>query len=170
MTRVNVFSGDITLYEAGGLITAINSGGKWFGGIDGAIQRSAGNMFHSQAQAAMPLSDGQVVFARAMDGRRGRFGSVLFVVDDLKRPLSEILGKGLREADAQRLDTITVPTIRTGVMAGAYEPTVQAALDEMVVAVRDFIASGPTSVQQISFVVYGDADSERYLSDALQPA
>ena len=59
MTSVNVVDGDITQIKADALITAINSGGMWFGGLDGAIQRSSGSMFHGQAQAAMPLTDGQ---------------------------------------------------------------------------------------------------------------
>lgn len=170
MTRVDVFSGDITKYEAAGLVTAINSGGMWFGGIDGAIQRVAGDMFHHQARAAMPLSDGQVVFARAMDGHDGRFSGVLFVVDDLKRPLREIVGAGLREAESQGLETLTLPTIRMGVMLGVCEPTREAALDEMALAVREFTASLWTSVRRISFVVYNDPDSEQYLKTALRSA
>ena len=166
MTHVNVFNGDITQYEAAGLITAINSGGLWFGAIDGAIQQSAGKMFHYQALAAMPLSDGQVVFAPASDGHGGRFGSVVFVVDDLKRPLREIVAAGLREAERRALDSVTIPMIRTGVMLGAHEPTVGTALDEMVLAVREFLATSPVNPQRISLVVYDNPDSERYLSAA----
>lgn len=167
MTRVNVLSGDITSVKADGLITAINSAGMWFSGIDGAIQRSSGGMFHSQAQAAMPLSDGSVIFAPATGDHNGQFGSVVFLVDDLRRPLCELVTAGLQEAERQGLASILLPTIRTGVMAGSYE-TVEEALNGMAVAVREFVASNPVNVQQITFVVYGDPTSEQLLKKALQ--
>lgn len=166
VTSVSVMSGDITQVEAEGLMTAINSGGMWFGGIDGAIQHTAMDMFHSQAREAMPLTDGEVIFARAMDGHKGRYGSVLFVVDDLERPLHEIIMAGLNEAEEQKLTRITLPTIRTGVMAGVYEFSVQAALMEMVLAIMNFRDTNPVNVQHITIVVYNDADSERFLREA----
>jgi O-acetyl-ADP-ribose deacetylase (regulator of RNase III) len=167
MTRVDVLSGDITQVNADGLITAINGAGMWFGGIDGAIQRSAGNMFHAQASAAMPLSDGQVLFAPALHSHNGRFGGVVFLVDNLERPLSELVLAGLQEAERQGLARISLPTLRTGVMAGVHE-TIDEALNEMAVAVREFVASDPVNVHVISFVVYNDSASERVLKRALR--
>lgn len=165
MTHVEVLDGDITRVEADGLITAINSGGAWFGGIDGAIQRCAGDTFHAKA-AAERLVDGKAIFVPSSN-HSGSFRGVLFVVDDLQRPLRGIVTAALREAEEQQLRSVTLPTIRTGVMAGAYEPTVQAALDEMAHAVREFVATSP-QMERICFVVYNDAPSAHYLKRALQ--
>jgi len=78
----SVVQGDISRIESDALITAINSGGMWFGGIDGVIQRSANNMFHSQATSQMPLEDCQSVVAMQNSTHNGAFKNVVFVVDD----------------------------------------------------------------------------------------
>ena len=51
--KVNVVDGDIAAVPAQVLITAVNSGGMWFGGIDGVIMRAAGDQFHGQAAEAL---------------------------------------------------------------------------------------------------------------------
>lgn len=163
--RTSVFDGDITKVPSDALITAVNSSQMWFGGIDGAIQGCAGNMFHGQA-ARTPLIDGEAYLTPALAEHRGRFGSVLFVVDDLKRPLREIVGAGLLAAEKHKFTRVSLPTLRTGVMAGAYEPTVQAALDETVAAVEGFKASGPWYLQELTVVVYRDPQIQDYLEKA----
>jgi len=167
MLNVRVKGGNIAALPANGLITAINSDGMWFGGIDGAIQGVAGPMFHMQAERRMPLSDGEVVFAPALDGHAGLFGSVIFVVDDLQQPLQEIVLAGLQEAERQHLATVTLPSLRTGVMCGVYEPTVEAALDQTVTAIERFREAQPQHVTQLTVVVFNDVPSERYLAERL---
>ena len=109
MLEITVSEGDVTNVPSNALITAINSGGMWFGGIDRAIQRSASNMFHSQAAEQKPLIDGEVIYAPALDGHRGLFGSVIFVIDDLQRPLREIVLTGLQEAERRKCTTVSLP-------------------------------------------------------------
>jgi O-acetyl-ADP-ribose deacetylase (regulator of RNase III) len=55
--KVSVIEGDITRINADAIVTAINSAGMWFGGIDDAIQRAAGDFYHNQAEAKMPLKN-----------------------------------------------------------------------------------------------------------------
>ncbi|MCX6778918.1 MAG: macro domain-containing protein, partial [Candidatus Magasanikbacteria bacterium] len=130
--RIQVRTGDIAREPAEVLITAINSGGMWFGGIDGVIQRAAGKLFHSQAAAAMPLLDGRTVVARnGGHAHSGAFKNVVFVVDDLQQRLREIIYAGLTAADGAGFKTVTIPTIRMGVMLGAVEHTVEEAVEEM---------------------------------------
>lgn len=167
MTNVQIVSGDITQQPADALITAINSEGMWFGGIDGAIQRVAGSMFHAQARNAAPLVDGAALLAGSIDGHRGKFANVIFIIDDLRQPLRNIVSAGLQKAEESRFAEITLPTIRTGVMAGVVEPTVEAALDEMVSAIKAFMATDPKYVRSITIVVYNDAHAERYLAKQL---
>lgn len=168
MVQVNVSSGDIARVEADALVTAINSGGMWFGGIDGVIQRCAGGQFHQQASAAAPLEDGKTVVARGKP-HKGAFRNVVFVVDDLQRPLREVVLAGLRAADEAGFKTVTLPTIRMGVMLGAVEKTVQKAVEEMVAAVTAF-KDNASSVESVTFVVYNDDNTQRLLADALLPA
>ena len=168
-TKVKVISGDITRVSVDALITAINSGGMWFGGIDGVINRVAGNLFHSQAAAKMPLRDGQTVVAcnsgRAHDGA---FKNVVFVVDDLKQPLRTIIYNGLIAASSASFKTVSLPTIRIGVMLGVVEKSASEAVSEMAKGVSTFLAEHHnTPLEQITFVVYRDPDTHHLLESAL---
>lgn len=76
--KTHVIEGDVSKVQADALITAINSGGMWFGGIDGVINRSAGNLFHSQAAKAMPLHHGQVIDAKGGITNQAAFTNVVY--------------------------------------------------------------------------------------------
>lgn len=166
--NVTVLSGDISAVKADGLITAINSGGMWFGGIDGVIMKSVGGQFHEQAKGAMPLKDGQVVVARGGSGTvRAAFQNVIFVVDDLKQPLHNIVLAGLRAAEANGMKSVTLPTIRMGVMLGVVEKSVTEAIAEMSLGIDKFLGEYPESALRITFVVYNDAPTQRLLEDAM---
>jgi len=167
MKKVTVVSGDISKVKADALITAINSGGMWFGGIDGVINRVAGDFFHSQAGNRMPLSDGQTVVAYGTLSNRGAFTNVVFVVDDLERPLHEIVYKGLKAASVAGFATVTLPTVRMGVMLGVVEKSAEQAVQEMAKGVKTFLDDYPTtSIKSITFVVYGEQKTQSLLENA----
>lgn len=155
LTTVNVVDGDITQIKADALITAINPSGMWFGGLDGAIQRSSGYMFHAQAQAVMPLIDGRIVYAPAQGSHNGKFDAVLFIVDDLQKPLYDLVTLALEAAAQHELTSVSIPTIRTGVMAGAYEPRSKA-LTDLAGAINDFTLKHPNKLDEINIVVYSN--------------
>lgn len=163
---LQVIPGDITSQSADALITAINSGGMWFGGINNAIQRVSGSVFHSQA-ANQQLRDGMTVLATGGPTGEGKFSNIIFIVDDLQQPLSDLICAGLGKADDAGMKKVTLPTIRTGVMAGAVEPTIDAALEQMAEGILRFTAAGAKSITDITIVVYGDPYSEQKLKDTL---
>lgn len=166
---VSVVSGDIAQVKADALITAINSGGAWFGGIDGVIMRAAGDLFHRWAASAVPLTDGETIVARS-NGQvhRGAFTNVVFVVDDLKRSITEVIYAGLEAADKAGFASVTLPTIRMGVMLGVVEKSAEEAVVGMGVAIRNFLKRGPTSIKTITFVVYNDPKTQAMLQKALE--
>ncbi len=163
---LQVVSGDITKQPVGAIITAINSSGMWFGGIDNAIQRASGSIFHSQA-ASMVLVDGMVVATSGGPAGDGKFSNVVFIVDDLRQPLSDLVFEGLAKADQVGMKTVALPTIRTGIQAGVVEPTVEAALQAMVEGIRRFTTEGAESITEITIVVYNDRASEETLKRML---
>ncbi len=168
-TIVSVVSGDISQTKADALITAINSGGMWFGGIDGVIGRTAGNLFHQQAQNAMPLKDGKTVVARSNgSAHNGAFANVVFVVDDLKLPLHEIVYNGPLSASDAHFKSVSLPTIRMGVMLGVMEKTINEAVAEMAKGVRKFLAENSETLDNITFVVYNDHETKALLEKALK--
>lgn len=169
--KIAVNSGDIAHFPADALITAINSGGMWFGGIDGVIKRAAGGLFHSHAQSAMPLSDGSTVVARSNGhAHDGAFKNVVFVVDDLQRSLAEVVYDGLRAASDAGFKTVSLPTIRMGVMLGVVEKSAEQAAVGMGVGVRQFLKKNPdTPLESITFIVYNDQKTQSLLEGHLLP-
>ncbi len=168
MTSIQVANGDISQIKADALITAINSGGMWFGGIDGVIQRSAGPMFHQQAQNALPLRHGQTVITKGDAQHDGALKNVVFVIDDLEGRLADVIYNGLKAAADAGFTSVTLPTIRMGVMLGAVEKSVDEAVGQMAEGVRHFKADhAETTLSDIKFVVYGDESVESKLRGML---
>jgi O-acetyl-ADP-ribose deacetylase (regulator of RNase III) len=161
-TDLYVVQGDITKIPADALMTAINSGGMWYGGIDGAIQRVAGDFYHKKAAAMMPLEDLQTVVAK---GKRtihtGQFNDVVFVVDDLKSSLDEVVYAGLEASHNAGHRSLLLPAIRMGVMAGVREKTPQEAAQKISLGVQKFIVDYGTSTKltNLTFVIYNDINT-----------
>jgi O-acetyl-ADP-ribose deacetylase (regulator of RNase III) len=153
---INLVEGDLAQVKADALITAINSEGDWRGGIDGVIQRAAGNMFHAQAMAALPLTHTQTMVAKKPRGgqHRGQFGDVVFVIDDLEGPLSAVIIAALTAADSAHYRTVSLPAIRTGVMLGRVEKDASAAAREIVTGIEAFMAARPNYLEEMTIVVY----------------
>lgn len=116
--KVSVIDGDVTAVPAQVLITAINSGGMWFGGIDGVIMRTAGAQFHGQAAEALRRADrsAKTIVAKQLGWYHGRFADVIFVIDDLDEPLNVVVRRGLTAASDAGYQTVSMPLIRFGVM------------------------------------------------------
>jgi len=168
--KTTVVEGDISKVKANALITAINSGGMWYGGIDGVIQRAAGTLFHDQALKAMPLKNGDTVVATSKgQSHKGAFADVIFVVDDLVSELRYVVYNGLVAADEAGYKIVTLPTIRMGVMLGAVEATAQEAINEMVEGIKSFLRDFPQpKLESITFVVYNDPTTKQMLEKTLK--
>lgn len=163
--RIVRISGDITKIDSDAIITAINSGRLWFGGIDGAIQRVAGNIYHNQAMNE-ELINLKVIVARGdHNNHKGKFDNVVFVVDDLKSELRGVIARGLEEADAAGFKKVTIPAIRTGVMLGAVEKSLEQVVDEYMKGIKRYVgrkrAKGQVpGIQTIAFVTYNNPELE----------
>jgi O-acetyl-ADP-ribose deacetylase (regulator of RNase III) len=168
MVEVKIIEGDITQVKSGALITAINAGGAWWGGIDGAIQRVANGLFHGQAAAAMPLSDGETVFAKGNGSVL--FDNVIFAVDCLERPLSEVIYSALIKAESEKISSVTVPSIRMGVMRGVVEKTDNEAIEQLALGVESFrLQRKPVHLKTITFVIYDDVALIGHMKEGLLP-
>lgn len=162
--KVAVRSGDIGAVEADALITAINSSRAGFGGIDGVIMRRSGTHFHAHA-AKRHLEDGDA-FLVAGPPAPGSFRHVVFVVDDLKRPLAHIVLAGLQVATHAKCKTVSMPAIRMGVMRGMFERSDAVAAAELAFGIREFTRN-PGSVKELNVVVYQDPAVFAFLSESL---
>lgn len=163
--KIKVQNGDITKIKSDAIITAINSGGAWFGGIDNAIRRSRGAIFHDQARRMMPLKDGDTIIAKDLSSTS--FSNVVFVVDDLEQPLQNVIYTGLKAAMNAGFKTITLPTIRMGVMLGVVEKSMSEAVDEMVTGVSRHIKQFGNVFDEITFVTYNEPAINKLLEKQL---
>lgn len=165
--NVSVILGDIGKVPADALITAINSGGMWFGGIDRVITNNAGDMFHTQAGAKLPLSQNDTVVAMQTGQHQGQFKHVVFVVDDLQTPLREVVKSALDAASKAGFKNVSIPTIRMGVMLGQVEKTPEEAVQEMAEGVKLHQASN-SNIENITFVTYNDETTRKQLERMFQ--
>lgn len=160
---INLIEGDIASVKVDALITAINSGAMWFGGIDGVIQRAAGQMFHRQAAAALPLTHTKTVVAKKQGEHRGQFSDVVFVIDDLEGPLSAVIIAALTAANDAGYKKVSLPAIRTGVMLGTVEKDAGEAARQIAVGFESFASAHSGSLTEVTIVVY----NQREIFDAL---
>jgi len=170
-TKLYVVEGDITQIPTDAIMTAINSGGMWFGGIDGAIQKVAGNTYHSQAGAKMPLKNLQVVVAKGDKKRHnGQFDDVIFVVDDLESPLEDVIYTGLETANKEGYSKLLLPAVRLGVMRGVVEKTPTEAITRISKGINTFMTQygAKTKLEDITFVIYNDFEITSGLTSGLK--
>ena len=168
--NVSVIIENIATVKSDALITAINSSGMWFGGIDGVIYNIAGNYFHNRLAHAIDkgLGEGEAFLAKGVPTSPTRgFNDVIFVIDNLQKKLHEIVLAGLNEAEKNQLASVTLPTLRMGVMLGVVEKTEEEAIEEMAMAIRLFKSSNPAYVKNITFVVYSNQNILRKLTTSL---
>jgi O-acetyl-ADP-ribose deacetylase (regulator of RNase III) len=159
---IQVLDGDITKFDCDALETLVNSGGLWFGGVDGAIRRSAGGHFHSELASNAPLHDGQVIHVDNEFQRIGSFDGVIFVVDDLKQPLSSLLAPLREYLPESDLRNIALPIMRSGVMLGKVEKTAE----EVAQILVDFALSLPEDFN-VTIVTYDALELKEFVNRAI---
>jgi O-acetyl-ADP-ribose deacetylase (regulator of RNase III) len=171
-TNLYVVEEDITQIRTDAIMTAINSGGMWFGGIDGAIERVAGNFYHRQAAKAAPLNHLQTIIAKGSRGstNTGEFNDVLFVVDDLETSVDKVVYAGLTAATNEGYNSILLPAIRLGIMRGAVEKTPEQTVKVMMKGLNQFFKEYGTitKLEDIAFVIYRDAKVAQTISEGLK--
>ncbi len=169
MARIQIIEGDITTrVSVDAIVTLVNSGGFWFGGVDGAIVRVAGSRYHNQLEQVRKekgLANGQVVVAKGhTQNHFGEFKDVVFVVDDLVSPLGDLVYIALKAARDSGYLSVALPLMRTGVMLGVVEPDIQAVVSEMKNGLARFFSDG-SSDMVIYIVVYNDLEATKLLND-----
>jgi O-acetyl-ADP-ribose deacetylase (regulator of RNase III) len=172
MTKFFLKIGDITrTTPVKAIVTLINSEGMWYGGVDGAIARVAGGIYHEQAGEILSshgLHNKQVVIAKGNHANhRGSFDDVIFVVDELESPLNELVYIALQSAKREGYTSVAFPLMRTGVMLGVVEPDLETVVREMKRGFDRFSAESDFDLD-IYVVVYGDPEAVKLLSSFMQ--
>jgi O-acetyl-ADP-ribose deacetylase (regulator of RNase III) len=165
VVKVRVAEGDIFHEPADAMVLAVNSTGIWNGQMDAAVMQAIGSSYHGELQAAMPLTDGDVVVAQGQPNIAPAFERIIFVIDDLVRPLDQIVGAGLRKAEDLGFAKVTLPTLRMGNMAGKYRS--EDAISALVRAINGFVKDNPKQVQEVRVVVYNSRANANVLREQL---
>lgn len=169
MVKTRAVEGDITKIDADAIIAPINPDGAWFGGIDNAIKSVSGEQFHAQAQAvlmARGLNDLDTVIARRakLPRKAEAFDDVIFVVDALESPLEKVVLEALESADRAGYSKVSVPAIRTGVLA-AYEKDAPGGLCKGIKA----FTKKAVNVKEINVVVYNNQELLDKIRSCIEP-
>ena len=155
------FGGDIAMTPAEGLIT-LRSDGKW-SSTDIAIHLAAGDRYHQAAQTYLNQlgRSPRQCETIAVDGdrfpRSGNFRFVIFVIDnDLEVPLYRLVHAGLVSAYQHGLVSVSMPLMRTDVMAGTVEKILAEAMQQMMLGIKQFVDQYPSYGLRIAIAFYDD--------------
>lgn len=165
--NVQLLSGEASSVQADALIAPINSRAQWSDKVNQTISEFSGSQFHGQLIKEMPLADGQTLLAAQTAPHEGGFSNVLFVVDDMAKPLHEIVNDALTAADRAGQKSVSMSLMRTGFALGKVEPTVQATVDEMADGIKTFAKNGSTNLSDIKLVVNNNREMLHMLEKAL---
>jgi O-acetyl-ADP-ribose deacetylase (regulator of RNase III) len=168
--KVHVVLGDITQIKADGIIVPINPWGDWRFGVNGAIQRVAKDQYHAQARRVLEkrgLKHLDTVLAQKTAPHDGAFRDVMFVVDGLGGPVSDVVYAGLKAAHDAQWTSVSMPLIRTGEFLGQVEKTVTEVADGIEVGTRRFLKQHGADAD-INLVIYNDPYAQELLKDLEQ--
>jgi O-acetyl-ADP-ribose deacetylase (regulator of RNase III) len=164
--RIIRISGDITKLECDAIITAINAGGIWAGGIDRAIYGAAGIWFHKQIRNEELYELNAIV---VKGNGTTKFENVIFVVDELEYPLRSVISSGLEAAHRAGFKYVAIPSIRTGVMRGKVEREYEDVVNEYIEGVKLYLNSvEKPNIRAIAFVTYNNPELEEVLHKAIK--
>ena len=165
-TRLKIIRGDITLQATDAIVNAANPSLMGGGGVDGAIHRAGGPAILAECrkiverQGRLPAGQAVITTAGNMKARH-----VIHTVGPVWRSGSEgeaeTLASAYREslkiAEANKLTSISFPSVSTG----AYGYPVEKAARVALRAAADFLA-GQTSIRDVEFVLYDEHSFEAY--------
>ena len=164
--RISLALGDITRQDTDAVVNAANPSLGGGGGVDGAIHRAGGPAISKECHQII-TNQGKLPRGKAVITTGGNLKAkyVIHTVGPIwsggKKGEVEILESAYREslkiAAANNLTSVSFPSIGTG----AYGYPVDKAAKVAVRAVASFLKEKPTSLREITFVLF---DSQAYQS------
>lgn len=159
MTTVTLVRGDITTQPVDAVVNAANSSLLGGGGVDGAIHRAGGPAILAECRDVrattypdgLPAGEAVATTAGDLPSRWviHTVGPVYSAGEDRSAVLASAYRESLRIADELGARTVAFPAISTGVYGWPIDDGARIAVQ----TVRDT----PTSVDEVRFVLFGDA-------------
>lgn len=163
-TVVRVVQGDITKRQVDAIVNAANQTLLGGGGVDGAIHDAAGPELLHECKQLGGCATGQAKMTKAYQIRQAKH--IIHTVGPIfgrengqeSNLLANCYTESLRLAVSQGCRSIAFPSISTG----AYGYPVESASRTALIAIRDFIASSPGSLDLIEMVTFSKCDLQKY--------
>jgi O-acetyl-ADP-ribose deacetylase (regulator of RNase III) len=165
--RMRAEAGDITRVHVDVIVNAANSALVGGGGVDGAIHRAGGPSLMRELDEIRPRighcpTGGAVATSAGKLNAKYVFHAVGPVYRDGKHGEPELLASCydtcLQMADERAVRTIAFPAISTGVYGYPAADAAQIAVG----AVRRYLESEETSVEEVLFVLFGEDARRAY--------
>src|SRR5260370_1445839 len=147
--------GDITQIAADAIVNAANSSLAGGGGVDGAIHRAGGPSIMEECRkiGGCPTGSAVATTAGELEGRDGFHagGAVEYGRGEEERAFEGGYQSWLYPGQQYELGALAFPSISTGVYGYPLELAAPIALYTVIEHVKK-----PTSVKQVTFVLFGD--------------
>lgn len=154
--QIHVIDGDITAVRADALMTTYHNV-SWRNAIDEEIDRVAKDQYHIQVRYIFGV-DPETISLRAqnVELHSGLFRDVIFVIDDHKRPLKDLILSGLDRATIANCMTITMPPIRLDSTMQGMLGTQDEKIQDIVDALKEHAEYSP--IRSVNIVIRDDPD------------
>ena len=174
-TKLGLIQGDITRQETDAIVNAANSSLMGGGGVDGAIHRAGGPAILNECRQIISrighLDTGEAVITT---GGNLKAKYVIHTVGPIwhggNRGEAELLSSAYRKSleltTERKLQSISFPSISTGVYGYPVAEAAKVALD----TVLTFLSDGLTSLQEVVFVLYDFKTYQTYSSKLAEMA
>jgi O-acetyl-ADP-ribose deacetylase len=171
-TRLRIIQGDITRQATEAIVNAANSSLMGGGGVDGAIHRAGGPAILAECKQIV-ARQGSLPTGKAVSTTGGNLKAkrVIHTVGPIwhggDRNEAELLAgayrESLRTASAEKLVSISFPSISTGAYGYPAAEAARVAMNTVV----SFLQKQATSLKEVVFVLFDSRTCESYIA-ALQ--
>ncbi len=160
---LSLMQGDITRVQADAIVNAANSMLAGGGGVDGAIHRAGGPSIMEECRKIGGCPTGSAVATGA-----GRLpakhvfhavGPIYSGSDEDARLLASAYRRCLELAEERQLESIAFPSLSTGAYGYPLEEAAPIALRTIIEHIKN---TQPTSLKQVTMVLYGNAAYQAY--------
>jgi len=168
-SKVSIVMGDVTHQTTDTIVNAANSSLMGGGGVDGAIHRAGGPAILAECEQIV-ASQGRLPTGQAVITTGGKLKAkyVIHTVGPVwhggNRGEPELLASAYREslklAAENRLESVSFPSISTGVYGYPVDKASRVAIGEVV----SFFRQGVTSIKEVVFVLFDPTTFDAYAS------
>jgi len=164
--KFNVYQGSIVepKEKVDAIVTLVNPGPIWAGNVDRAIKELS---YHFHNELAERIGNIKTCCLVESNSTLLGFRNVLFVIDNLSKPLEDLVYTALLKANLHGLSHIALPVFRTGTMLGCVEKTKEEAVLAMIKGFHQFKAKYPKSHLTVDIVIYNDPEAEALFNENL---